>query len=323
MMWQYQLEAMDDEALRDLIGYLYGYEKYADANREKMIHILLTGKKRSVFYLMDKNAFKTLRRLVRHPDRPLTYRYYPVDQLLELSMIEEVPHLENDETRGWYQIRKEAMPFALRVAKNRHYDPLVAQLQKQDELLLGMFHTFGLLELNQCVRMLAEYGIIIESEHLFAAMTWRLRIREQLQAFQIRQNDEAMSFIMLRGMNFMELYRGIMQYPEIPYTLCCEEEMRSRTQRYYAAKKEALKPLENHLLTHFSRRFVRGVVHELIDVYQYHTGSFTYEDMIYRVFAKEEIAPLLEEAIQAIPDQYRKGLSLAELAEVDACLIEY
>lgn len=314
-MWQYQLEAMSDDALRDLLGYLYGYEKYADADREKMIHILLTGKKRSVFYLMDKEAFKTLRRLVRHPDRPLTYRYYPVDQLLELSMIEEVPHLESDEIRGWYQIRKEAMPFALRVAKNRHYDPLVAQMQKQDELLLGMFHTFGLLELSQCVQFLAAYGITIEAERLFAAMTWRLSIREQLQAFQIRQNDEIMSFIMLRGMDFMELYHGIMQYPKIPYTLCAQEEMRSRTDRYFAVKKEAMKQLEKRLLMHFSRRFAHDVLHELIDVYQYHCTAFTREAMIYRVFAREEIKGLIDAAIRVIPDQHRKGLSLSELAE--------
>ncbi len=313
-MWRDQLEAMSDEDLRDLLGYLNGDAKYEHADRVTMVQALLNGKKRSVFYLMDKDAFKTLRRLVRHPDRPLAYRYYPVKQLLELAMIEAIPHLDHDDEGGWYQIREEAMPFALRVAHNRHYEPLVNEMRLFDQLMMGLMHSYGVLELGQCTRLLAHYGLDFQADRLFAAISWRLSIREQLQAFQMRSATRVTSFIMLRGMDFMDLHRHIQKYRDLPYRCLPKDALLMRKERYFALANEEMKQLSEALLKRFSRKLVQRILYDLIEAKQYHRGPFSYEDVIYRVFEKEAIIAYLQAASASIPDLYRKGYSEQEWA---------
>lgn len=307
MSWQEQLQALSDPELADLCGYLYGFERVQDADREQLENQLLHGKKRSVFYLMDKDAYKTIKRLIRHPDRPLSYCYYPVDQLLDLGIIAEMPALDSDENHGWYTICEEAMDFVVKVSRARHYDKLIMMMQKMDELLLGLFHTYGLLELHQCAEMLEEYGIAMEPQRLFAAITWRFTLRDDLHGFQIRQHGEAISFIMLRGLDFISTYQGIRCYAQYYYDEISEAKLRKRCDRYFARQLPEVKALASYLQAVFSRKLIRSIICELIDTYQYHERDFSYTTMIQRVFDPAESAAKLAAAIAALPDIYRKG----------------
>ncbi len=120
------------------------------------------------------------------------------------------------------------------------------------------------------------------------------------------------SFIMLRGMDFIGLYRGIMRYPMIPYVLCDQATMQNRKDRYYASEYPEMKQLRERLMPHFSRRFINSVLCEMIDTYQYHVASFTNENTLYRVIDRETLEPYVKRATEAIPDVYRKGLAPCE-----------
>lgn len=307
MNWKEHLQQMDDEALRDLCGYLYGSEKAEKLGHDSLVQSLLQGKYRYVFELIDKSAYKTLRRLYRHPDRPVYYDTYPVDQLLSLHMIEEIPSLYHEKTHGWYRIKEEALMFVQKMYSARHYDALLNKMEEFDEILMGLFHTFGLLELHQCVEMLAMYGIDITPQRLFSSISWRLSIREYLQAFQLNQHGACMSFIILRDLDLSEALQAIVAQKQYEYTLCDKASMRKRCNRYYTMESIELVQLMEQLKVSFTKRFAIDVAKELIDTYQYHCTSFTREYMIYRVMKEEDIKPYLELAIHAIPDLYCKG----------------
>lgn len=307
MSWQEQIQVLSDQELVDLCGYLYGFVQIDHADRNQLEEKLLHGKNRNIFYLIDKNAYKTIKRLIRHPDRSLTYRYYPVDQLLELGIIEVIPAWDNDEDHGWYRICDEAMAFAMKVSRARHFDPLIATMQKMDELLLGLFHTYGLLELHQCAEMLEEYGITMAPQRLFAAITWRLTLRDHLHGFQIRQHGDTMAFIMLRGLDFILTYQGIRRYSQYYYDEISESQVRQRRDRYYARHLPEVKALAQYLRPSFSRKFIRTIIEELIDAYQYHEREFQFTAMIQRVFDPQAAAAKITAAKMALPDIYRKG----------------
>lgn len=312
MNWNDVLSNMETAELRDLCGYLYGFEIAEKRSHEELVESLIHGKNRYFFELIDKEAFKTLRRLVRHPDRPINYAHYQVDQLLTLHMIEELPNIEQSPMLGWYKLRDEALPFANKIAHVRHYAPLLVKLEAFEEILMGLFHTFGLLELHQCVEMLAAYGIEIAPQQLFSSISWRLSIREHLQAFQLKQRGQLVSFIILRGLNLSEALSTIMSQKQYDYILCDKEEMRRRSDRYYAMASIEMTQLIEQLKTVFTKRFAIDVAKELIDTYQYHTTTFTKEYMIVRVIEEDEIRPYLELAIRSIPDVYCKGHSSKE-----------
>lgn len=313
MSWKQTVESLSDEQLQDLIGYLYGFERYAQKDRNQLEHLLLHGKKRSFFYLSDKGAYKTIKCLLRHPDRPLHLTHYPVDQLLELQIIEEVPSLMMEKDFGWYQIREEAFDFAQRIARTRHYDPLMAELKRQDMILFGLLHSYGMLELNQCCDMLKQYGVIIEPRHLFSSLTWRLSRREVLQGIQLQRRNQTVSFILLRGLDFMSTYKGITAHPSISYKRFDSEEIISRSKRYFALEQGAVVELRNFMLQSFSRKFTQTILQELIDAYQYHACDFTFEDTMIRVFDKTKTSQYLEKAITALPDIYLKAHSADEI----------
>lgn len=307
MDWHERVHALSDQELFDLCGYLYGFAAIADDDRERLEKRLLSGKRRNVFYLIDKNAYKTIRRLIRHPDRPVTYRYYPVDQLLELGMIESIPAWDNDEVHGWYQIRTEALDFATRVSRARHFDPLVKRMMKMDQCLLGLLHTYGMLELHQCAQMSMQYGITMEPQRLFAAVTWRLTLRDELQGLLVRQHGTAMAFILLRGLEFVPTYQGICRFPQYEYELIEEATLIQRKDRYYAQQLPKLQELTRYLRTAFSRKLVKAIITEFIDAYQYHVRQFPFMTMMQRVFDADELTRQLNEARQCLPDIYRKG----------------
>lgn len=306
-------EALSDEQLSDLIGYLYGFERYATQDRAALEHLLLHGKKRSFFYLSDKGAYKTIKCLLRHPDRPLHLTHYPIAQLLELGVIEEVPSLTLEKDYGWYQIREEAYDFAQRIARTRHYEPLIVELKRQDEILFGLFHSYGMLELNQCCDMLKQYGIEMDPQHLFSSLTWRLSRREVLQGIQLQRRNKTACFIILRGLDFMKTYHGITAYPHLLYEFKDESEIKRRSERYFASEFDALIELRRFLLQSFSRRFTKTILQELIDAYQYHVCDFTFEETILRVFDQELSKKLIEKAITALPDIYLKSYSADEI----------
>ncbi len=307
MSWKNQIAALSDLEVADLCGYLYGFDRIQGMEREQLEHQLLHGKKRSIFYLIDKDAYKTIKRLIRHPDRPLTYCYYPVEQLLELNIIEEIPALDSDEEHGWYRICEEAMDFAQKVSRARHFDSLVAMMQKMDELLLGLFHTYGLLEVHQCAEMLEDYGVDMDPHRLYASITWRLTLRGTLHGFQVRQHGDAIAFIMLRGLDFISTYQGIRSYPQYYYDDFSEAQLRKHKDRYFAKQLPELKELTRYLRTVFSRKLIHTILEELIDTYQYHDKDFTYTETIQRVFDPAESMKKLANAIAALPDIYRKG----------------
>lgn len=313
MNWQQMVEALSEEQLHDLLGYLYGFERCQNLERSRLEHMLLHGKKRSFFYLCDKSAYKTLKCLIRHPDRPLHLPHYPVEQLLELNVIEEVPSLTKEQDYGWYQIREEAYDFVQRIARTRHYDPLMASLKQQDEILLGLFHSYGLLELNQCCEMLKQYGIIMDPQHLFSSLTWRIPRREVLHGFQLQRRNQIVSFIILNDLDFMKTYKAITAYPKLTYDLCDIDELTKRKSRYYAMNLPAMQSLREYMLKAFSRKFTQTILQQLIDAYQYHSCDFTFEATIFRVFNEAESRPYLEQAITALPDIYFKAHSADEI----------
>ncbi len=313
MNWNEMAAALSEEQLRDLIGYLYDFERCQNKNRSQLEHLLLHGKKRNFFYLCDKSAYKTVKCLLRHPNRPLHLPHYPVEQLLELNVIEEIPSLTKEKDYGWYQIREEAHDFAQRIARTRHYDPLMAEMKRQDDIILGLFYSYGLLEMNQCCEMLRNYGVTIDPEHLFSSVTWRLSRRNVLQGVQIQRRGQTASFIILNDLDFMNTYRGITAHPDLTYELCSQDELLKRTSRYYAIELPAMKELKNYLLKSFSRKFAQTILQELIDAYQYHACAFTFEATIFRVFPETESRPYLEQAITALPDIYFKAHSADEV----------
>jgi len=315
MSWLEQIQALPEEQLRDLMSYLYG-SRYQNSDLETLQQTLLHGKKRCFFYLCDKQAYKTLKRLIRHPDRSIHLQRYPIEQLLQLGMAEEIPSLHREKNIGWYQIRDEALPFAKSVFKIRHYDRLVFNLQRQDDILLGLFHSYGLLELHQCCNMMAQYGIDIDSEQLFLSITWRLPRSEYLQGFQLHQHGKVASFIMLRGLDFISAYQGIRMHAGVPYAVCEEQEMRKRKHRYYAMETAPMLALKQYLIKAFSRQYALAVLREFIDAFQYHTCEFTYEKTLYRVFGEAEMKPYLEAAMTALPDIYLKAHSADEIFDI-------
>lgn len=304
---------LNDEQLKDLIGYLYGFERYAAADRLRLEHLLLHGKRRCFFYISDKSAYKTLKCLIRHPDRPLHLTHYPVEQLLELQVIEEIPTLIMEKDYGWYQIREEAYDFVQRITRTRHYDPLMVHLKLQDELLFGLFHSYGLLELNQCCEMMERCGVSINAKHLYSSLTWRLSRRDILQGISLQRRNQIVYFILLRGLDFMKTYRGITAQSKLSYADYDREQILKRKDRYFALRLTAMMELKQFLLQSLSRRFTQTILQELIDAYQYHACEFTFEEIIFRVFGAEESKKYLDQAITALPDIYLKAQSADEI----------
>lgn len=307
MDWKHKLSLMDCEALQDLCCYLYDSDRYATQDKEALIDVLLHGKLRQLFYLMDKSAFKTLKRLVRHPDRTVTLSIYPVEQLLQLHLIEEIPMLIEEPDTGWYRIREEAQELAVRLERSRHFDHMMNRMIRMDELLLGIFHTFGVLELHQCQAILQMYDIDIRPQRLFSMMNWRLPIRDELMSFQITGKKQSLSFIMLRGLDFQKVTKGLRRFPEYTYELCDEMEMRRRKDRYFQKDLPEFEVLNAQLRKHFSRHFVADNTIEMIEAYQYHTTHHKKEHMILRVFEETKMRPYLEAVKAALLDVYRKG----------------
>lgn len=147
----------------------------------------------------------------------------------------------------------------------------------------------------------------MEPQRLFAAITWRLTLRDALRGFQIRQHGETIAFIMLSGLDFIATYQGIRAYPQYYYDEWNEAVLRERKDRYFAVSLPEVKELANYLQTIFSRKLVRTIVEELVDAYQYHERDFTFTATIQRVFAPGEAMKKMAQAIAALPDIYRKG----------------
>lgn len=307
------VEALSEDEIRDIVGFLYGFDRYEQKERSELEQLLYHGKRRNFFYLTDKTAYKTIKCLLRHPDRPLHLTHYPVDQLLELQIIEEVASLTMEKDFGRYQIREEALDFAQRIARTRHYDPLIFDLKQQDDVLFGLLHSYGLLELNQCCDLLKQYGMELDPRHLFSSLTWRLSRREVLQGLQLKRRNQTVSFIILRGLDFMNTYKGITAYPNLSYKSCDKTEMLLRKDRYFALNLPSMLVLKDFLLTSFSRRFTQTILQELIDAYQYHTCDLTFEPTIYRVYGETKSRQYLEQAITALPDIYFKAHSADEV----------
>lgn len=307
MDWAQQLEYMDVEQLRDLCFYLYQKESMVQKDKAELIHALLHGKKKFLCMLLDKQAIKTLKQLCHHPDRLLHLSVYPVSQLLEVTFIEEVPCIEVRKGYGWYRIRKEAQLVSEQFVRARHYDERIAQMQRLDDIVLGLLHTYGVLDLKQCMLFLQSYGIEVEENWLFAFFSWRLSIRDICQGFLVSTEKGSRAFIKLREIEFFSFTKALHHYPQYIYDFIEEAELRSRKDRYFAKGLAEFEVLNDQLYKRFSHHFIQMNMRMMIDAYQYHVCEHVMEQKLIRVFSEPEIRPYLDAVKAALPDIYRKG----------------
>lgn len=287
--WEMQLDALTTSQCIDLYTYLWNCDVEHYDVKQRILH----GKKKHLFKLIDKDAFKTMRRLYRHQERAIDTTIYPVEQLLEVGIAREV----TIEGFPQYELHPQAIPFVKSIMHARHFDEYLKSWQLRDYLLMGIMHTYGMLEVEHLCVLLKNYDIVVEAQEVMQSVRWRLSIRNQLQIYNKQKGKQAQSYIALKNCDFEKLYKLRKSNSDIFRKTYTYEDMIDRKDRYYALENSEVQDFMKELRTRFSQQFVETSAKEMIDVYVYHFGSFTHYDMIIRVLNKEKIDTLKERAI--------------------------
>lgn len=301
-MWVEQIRALSTDELVDLNIYFYGEENVLTRDRRILVPKIRHAKKRYIFYMMDKDAYKCLRKVYREPMRFLNRKIYHPQQAVAMGFVDEIIPDPNTHYRN-YEINKEALPVVEKLYRARHYDPLIKEFHRFDEIMFGLIHTYGMLELNQCVELLKAYGFDADPRRLAACLRWRYALKDVMQIFDVTDKDKEISYIIMKDLHYpncLEAYkaRGNQNL------FVDEKKLRQRADRYFAMQQIEFEELMKKLLTTLSRNFTISTLKRLIDCYQYDLCDFPHQYMLERVFGEDEIGPYLTLAKESLIHVY-------------------